>query len=231
MRGKHKRKKGKPNKKTWGMNLILILGMLMLLVAFVWHQKEDDQVTNKDKKIEAEKLEIEKDISPKQENVKEQEDKQQEVKNKQEQNQSTQESSSKLPKQYQGYQVAALLEIPEIDLTTYILQNYSAQALNKSVTKFWGADANQIGNFCVAGHNFQNNHMFKNIKKLNKKDSLFITDPIVGKVKYEIYDIYKVDPSDVSCLNQKTNGKREVTLITCTNDSKKRIIVKAAEVK
>ena len=35
---------------------------------------------------------------------------------------------------------------------------------------------------------------------------------------------------DDSCTNQNTNGKKEVTLITCTNDSKKRVIVKAREI-
>ena len=45
----------------------------------------------------------------------------------------------------------------------------------------------------------------------------------------KIYNLYKVLPQDVSCLSQDTQGKRETTLITCTNDSKQRIIVKAKE--
>ena len=47
---------------------------------------------------------------------------------------------------------------------------------------------------------------------------------------YEIYDIYKVKPQETQCLSQETNGNVEVTLITCTNDSKYRIIVKARKV-
>ena len=43
------------------------------------------------------------------------------------------------------------------------------------------------------------------------------------------YDIYTVEPEDVKCLSQETEGNLEVTLITCTNDSKRRIIVKAKE--
>lgn len=132
-------------------------------------------------------------------------------------------------KQYKGYQVGAKLEIPKIELKTYILQNYSIKALNVSVTKFWGTNANEIGNFCIAGHNFQNRNMFYNLKKLNIGDTLFICDNKIGKVNYKIYDIYKVEPDDVSCLSQETNGKREVTLITCTSNSEKRIIVKARE--
>lgn len=132
--------------------------------------------------------------------------------------------------QYKGYEVAAKLEIPKINLETYILKQYSKNALNVSVTKFWGADPNQIGNFCVAGHNFQNRNMFHNLRNLEIGNQLSISDSSIGKVEYEIYDIYMVEPEDVGCLSQKTNGKREVTLITCTTDSEKRIIVKAREV-
>lgn len=135
-----------------------------------------------------------------------------------------------IPKQYKGYTIVAKLEIPEIKLQTYILKQYSKNALNVSVTKFWGADPNEIGNFCVAGHNFQNKNMFHNLRKLEIGNRLSISDASIGKVEYEIYDIYMVQPEDVSCLSQETNGKREVTLITCTTDSEKRIIVKAKEV-
>ena len=132
--------------------------------------------------------------------------------------------------EYRGYAVSAKLEIPKINLETYILKQYSKNALNVSVTKFWGADPNQIGNFCVAGHNFQNRNMFHNLRNLEIGNQLSISDFSIGKVEYEIYDIYMVEPEDISCLSQKTNGKREVTLITCTTDSEKRIIVKAREV-
>lgn len=132
--------------------------------------------------------------------------------------------------EYRGYAVSAKLEIPKINLETYILKQYSKNALNVSVTKFWGADPNQVGNFCVAGHNFQNKNMFHNLRNLEIGNQLSISDSSIGKVEYEIYDIYRVEPEDVSCLSQKTNGKREVTLITCTTDSEKRIIVKAREI-
>ena len=134
-------------------------------------------------------------------------------------------------KEYKGYDVLARLEIPAIDLKTYILKTYSTSALNVSVTKFWGANPNQIGNFCVAGHNFKNNNMFRNLKKLEIGNILTISDNNVGKINYKVYKIYTVLPDDITCLSQETNGNKEVTLITCTSDSSKRIIVKAREVK
>ena len=71
--------------------------------------------------------------------------------------------------------------------------------------------------------------MFYHLKDLKIGDKIFVSDSNIGKVEYEIYDLYQVNPNDVNCLSQETNGKKEITLITCTNDSKKRIIVKAKE--
>ena len=71
--------------------------------------------------------------------------------------------------------------------------------------------------------------MFRNLKNLSIGDNLFIIDNKKGRVEYEIFDIYIVNPKDVACLSQETKGEKQVTLITCTNDSKERIIVKARE--
>lgn len=146
----------------------------------------------------------------------------------------TKEIEKEYPKEevaleYKGYDVLAKLEIPKINLETYVLKTYSNSSLNISAVKFWGAKPNTSGNFCIAGHNFKNKNMFHNLKDLIVGDNLFIIDNNVGRVEYEIYDIYMVLPDDVSCLSQETGGGIEVTLITCTNDSSKRIIVKAKE--
>lgn len=85
------------------------------------------------------------------------------------------------------------------------------------------------GNFCVAGHNVQKKNMFYNLRDLEIGDVMYLSDNEVGRLEYEIYDIYTVEPENVECLSQETEGRREITLITCTNDSKKRIIVKAKE--
>ena len=134
----------------------------------------------------------------------------------------------KKKKNYKGYEVLAKLEIPVINLETYVLSEFSNEALNISVTRFWGEKPNEIGNLCIAGHNFINKNMFRNLKKLKTGDTFFLIDNNIGRVEYEVYDIFQVLPEDVSCLNQNTNMK-EITLITCTSDSKKRIIVKAKE--
>ena len=129
--------------------------------------------------------------------------------------------------EFNGYKVSAKMYIPKINLETYVLEKYSKQALLTSVTKFYGGEPNQIGNFCIAGHNYGTSNMFQNLKNLNIGDEIFLVDTNGNKVKYTIYDIYKVLPNQTQCLSQQTNGKVELTLITCTLDSEKRIIVKA----
>ena len=71
--------------------------------------------------------------------------------------------------------------------------------------------------------------MFHNLKDLKIGDIFFLTDNNIGKVEYKIYNIYKVYPEDISPIYSKNLNKKEVTLITCTVDSKQRIVVKALE--
>lgn len=128
---------------------------------------------------------------------------------------------------YKGYPVIAKLEIPKIHLETEVLKDYSDEALKVSVTKFYKGNPNQIGNFCIAGHNYITSNMFHYLKDLEIGDKIYLTDAIFGKMEYEIYDKDIVNPKDISCLSQETDGKVELTLITCTTDSKNRIIIKA----
>ena len=83
----------------------------------------------------------------------------------------------------------------------------------------------------MAGHNAPyNSNMFRDLKDLKVGENLYVIDNQIGRVEYVIYDIYKVNPEDVSCLSQETNGEKEVTLFPCTNDSTQRRIIKAREV-
>ena len=46
-------------------------------------------------------------------------------------------------------------------------------------------------------------------------------------LEYTVYDKYEVSKDNSDVLSQDTNGKIELTLITCNNWNKKRIIIKA----
>lgn len=131
---------------------------------------------------------------------------------------------------YKGYPVIAKLEIPKINLETYVISEYSNQALGVSVTKFYGGNPNEIGNFCIAGHNYITKNMFHDLKKLSIGDTFTLVDTNNHEGIYKIYLVETVEPNETQCLSQKTDGRIEVTLITCTTDSSKRIIVKAVKI-
>ena len=135
-----------------------------------------------------------------------------------------------IAEEYLEYKVDAKLEVPKINLETYVLKTYTKQALDTCATKFWGPNPNEIGNYCIAGHNVKKENMFYRLNELQIGDKIYLSDNKNGKWEYIIYDIYKVLPEDTSSLKQDTNNKREITLITCTNYSNHRIIIKAKEV-
>ena len=130
------------------------------------------------------------------------------------------------------YYVIGQINIPKISCTYPILsskeENYTT-LLKISPCKFWGPNPNEIGNFCIVGHNYKNDQFFSKVPSLENGDIIQITDLFGNTIEYEMYDRDVVDPSNTDCTSQLTNGRREVTLITCTNDNKQRVIVKAVE--
>ena len=131
------------------------------------------------------------------------------------------------------YTTIAQINIPKIGVNYPILSQTNkktiVELLKKSPCKFHGAEPNEIGNFCIVGHNYRNTKFFSKVPKLENGDTVEITDLTGKTITYVVYDKYEVVPDDVSCTDQRTNGRREVTLITCTNDSQKRVIVKCVE--
>ena len=135
-----------------------------------------------------------------------------------------------LPTDIDGFEVIGKLEIPKLNLSTYILSEMNDDTLSKSVTKLCGPNINEAGNFCILGHNYNKKTMFGNLKKIEINDKVILTNMYGQKVEYIVYDIYKVYPNEVECLTQKTYGNREATLITCTTGAIKRLIIKATEI-
>ena len=128
------------------------------------------------------------------------------------------------------YSIVGVVNIPKINTKYPIIAEWTDKLLKVSVCKFWGANPNEVGNLCIVGHNYKNSKFFSKVLTLTIGDIVEITDLSGKTLKYEAYDIYTVDPSDTRCTSQLTQGKKEVTLITCTNDTKQRVVVKCTEV-
>lgn len=134
------------------------------------------------------------------------------------------------------YTTIATINIPKINVQYPILDGETdseeeTEALLKiSPTKFWGPNPNEVGNFCIVGHNYRNSKFFSKVPTLVNGDVIEITDSYGKTLRYSVYDKYEVVPDNLNCTSQLTNGAKEITLITCTNDSKMRVIVKAKAV-
>lgn len=140
-------------------------------------------------------------------------------------------STENIETTYKGYAIEGIIEIPKINLKYPILCETNEESMKISVTKFWGPNVNEIGNFTIAGHNNKDGTMFGETKYLEIGDTIKLTDLKNNTIEYQVFDIYSIDPNDVSIVESVEQGTREVTLITCTNGHKNRLIVKGREIK
>ena len=88
---------------------------------------------------------------------------------------------------------------------------------------------NQVGNTVIAGHNYRNGLFFSNNKNIKIGDKIYIKDTTGLTVTYVVYNKFETTEQDASYINKDTNGKREITLYSCNDDSSKRIIIEARE--
>ena len=146
------------------------------------------------------------------------------------------ESNNPIQLEYKGYKIIGIVKIPEIELEYPILEigdidpKNAEKPMKLSIIKYWGENVNDYGNLSIAGHNNKDGTMFGKTKKLEIGDIVELTDLKGQTIKYSIYNIFVTDPNDVSILLPKDELIREVTLITCTNGNKQRLILKAKEI-
>ena len=138
--------------------------------------------------------------------------------------------------QLKGYDVIGIVTIPKINIEYPILAietsnpEETKEPMRYGIVKYWGGNVNEYGNLSIAGHNNYNGTMFGKTKNLEIGDIVELTDLTKTTMQYEIYDIFVTDPNDVSILATNDETIREVTLITCTNGNRERLILKAKQI-
>ena len=135
------------------------------------------------------------------------------------------ESSEKVT--FKGYEVVGKIRIPATGLETIVLEKVTPSSIESSVAILYGPGLNQIGNTVIVGHNYRNGMFFSNNKKLKNGDKIYITDNSGKKLTYTIYDKFETTESDTDFYQRDTGGKPEVSLSTCTDNSKARLIILA----
>ena len=126
--------------------------------------------------------------------------------------------------------VIGIIKIDKININYSILSVSDNDLLDISVCRFAGPMPNEIGNLCIAGHNYVDYKFFSRLNELKINDKITIYDLQGNCIEYKIYDKYETKPDDISCTFQNTNNTRIVTLITCNNVNGKRLVIHAKEI-
>ena len=98
-----------------------------------------------------------------------------------------------------------------------------------AIVMLYGPGLNQVGNTVIVGHNYRQGGFFGNNKKLENGDKIYITDATGVKREYVVYNKYITTDSDFSYATRNTEGRREISLSTCTSDASKRLVIWAKE--
>lgn len=134
-------------------------------------------------------------------------------------------ASTSISYNYEGYDVVGKIEIPKTKVKYPIFDVATISSMKVSVGIVYGPGLNEVGNTVIMGHNYRNGTFFSNNDKLRISDSIYITDAYGWRLRYKIYNIYETDSSDFDYATRNTFGAREISLASCTDDSKSRLII------
>ena len=115
-----------------------------------------------------------------------------------------------------------ILEIDSIGVKAPIV--LGEENLDYVVAKYRSSsDFGELGNVILAAHNNMRGSIFRNLHKLKIESTVKIISDN-KELEYKITNRYIVEPNDTSKINF-LNDKKEITLITCINHAKQRLIL------
>ena len=120
--------------------------------------------------------------------------------------------------------------IPRTGINYTIYTEVSASNMERGVVVISTvAGLNQPGNTVISGHNTLNGRLFSRNDRIQEGDIIYISDEDGDKLAYSVYDKYIADATDASYIERDTQGEREISLTTCTDDQSQRLIILARE--
>ena len=128
---------------------------------------------------------------------------------------------------YNGYTILGKIEIPKVGISTVILKEYTYAAMSIGSIKTYGVDLNEKGGFVISAHNFRGRTpFFYPVRNLKSGDLIYISDNQGRKMTYTVYSVSRyVSPDDTSYLTKTEDY--HLTIVTCENGGKSRIVVRA----
>lgn len=138
-------------------------------------------------------------------------------------------SATKISQKYKGFDVVGKIQIPKIKLNYPILSVATISSMEVAIGMVYGPGPNEIGNTCLMGHNYRNGALFSNNDTLSNGDLVYITDLTGRKIEYKIYNMYYTTSTDFDYATRDTGDKREISMESCSDDNKSRLIIWAQE--
>lgn len=128
-----------------------------------------------------------------------------------------------------GFVAAGYIEIPKTGIKYAVLETTSVKALETAVAVVYPSNPqlNTPGNVVIQGHNYRNGKFFSNNKKLQIGDKIKITDLNNKTLTYTIYEIFETTDTDAAYFTRDTGDNIEISLSTCTDDGKNRLVILA----
>ncbi|SIS64916.1 class D sortase [Salimicrobium flavidum] len=117
------------------------------------------------------------------------------------------------------------LEIPSIDLSEKVLPETTPENLNLALTQIRPDQAPGKGNFTIAGHRgYRGERFFSKLPAVPTGEEVLLHQDGETFV-YEVTGTEVVEPTAVEVLEDQ-EGKKEITMITCTWDGSDRVVLK-----
>ena len=117
--------------------------------------------------------------------------------------------------------------IPKLNINYAFFYGYTEELLKTLPCRFYGEMPPTKSNLCITAHNYNDSRFFGRISELQNNDEIITEDILENKFYYYVYDKYEVLENDLSPIEYNDKNNYFLTLITCNNFNKKRIIIKA----
>ena len=125
-------------------------------------------------------------------------------------------------------QTLAILRLDRLNIKVSVAEGIEKDILRLSAGHFPGSEMPGEGNFAIAGHSsLVYTCLFNGMYNAVRGDIITVTTR-TEKHEYVITDITVVEPTDVELLDH--TNESVITIITCTNSGKERLIIRGIEV-
>lgn len=116
---------------------------------------------------------------------------------------------------------AGILEVPSLNLTLCVYDNWSYSLLRKSPCRFMGYSDGTPDRMVISGHNYSRH--FGNLKFLEIGDQVLYMNMYGEVFQYTVTDKMVINPTDLDSLE---TGDWDIALTTCTLGGRQRLVIK-----